>query len=182
VDYATVSGTATAGSDFDATSGTVTWDDGESTLKMITVPIRNDNDSEGDERFTIQLSNPTGGATLGANSVMTVRITSNENVPPIDTGEGPAAGGCFIATAAFGTPMVEEVRYLRAFRDQYLLTSDPGRAFVRFYYRHSPPIADWLREHDRLRALVRAGLRPLIELSRLLVSADDVAAETADRP
>lgn len=183
VDYFTVSGTATSGSDFDATSGTVTWTDGDATLKMITIPMRNDDRSEGDERFTIELSNPAGGATLGATSVMTIRITDNENAPPIGEDEVPAGGGgCFIATAAFGTPMAEEVRYLRAFRDRHLLTNDPGRAFVRFYYAYSPPIADYLRRHDSLRAMVRAGLRPLIELSRWLVSAEEMQAETADRP
>ena len=84
---------------------------------------------------------------------------------------------CFIATAAFGTPMDNEVRYLRAFRDQYLLTNAAGRQFVELYYAVSPPIADYIREHDALRALVRAGLRPLVALSERLVSPDAVAAQ-----
>jgi len=84
---------------------------------------------------------------------------------------------CFIATAAFGTPMDNEVRYLRAFRDQYLLTSAAGRKFVELYYAASPPIADYIRGHDTLRAIVRAGLQPLVALSERLVSSDSVAAQ-----
>ena len=72
------------------------------------------------------------------------------------------AGGCFIATAAFGTPMAAEVMELRVFRDNYLLQRGWGQRFVKFYYAHSPPIADFIRQHDWLRAAVRGVLRPLI--------------------
>ena len=43
---------------------------------------------------------------------------------------GPGWWRCFIATAAWGTPMQEDVRYLRAIRDEYLLTNSVGRKFV----------------------------------------------------
>jgi len=94
------------------------------------------------------------------------------------------AGGsnCFIATAAYGTTMAEQVRYLRAFRDQYLQTNEAGRWFVSQYYQYSPPFADYLRQHDDLRTLVRTALSPLVGLSRAVVSEDALAAQTADMP
>lgn len=51
---------------------------------------------------------------------------------------------------------------LRHFRDEYLLTNRAGRAFVRFYYTHSPPIADYIAEHESLRLLTRISLTPLV--------------------
>lgn len=78
-------------------------------------------------------------------------------------------GGCFIATAAFGSYQAPHVKLLRIFRDRYLLTNAPGTWFVKQYYTYSPPMADWLREHDTVRALVRVLLLPLIGLSWFLV-------------
>jgi hypothetical protein len=51
---------------------------------------------------------------------------------------------------------------LRHFRDEVLLQSGPGTAFVKFYYKHSPPIADYIAHHDLLRMTMRFALTPLI--------------------
>jgi subtilisin family serine protease len=82
------------------------------------------------------------------------------HIPSNDGGGG--GGGCFIATAAYGTIMHSHVQALRRFRDNYLLTSLPGRAFVDLYYKYSPPIADTISKSDSLRAATRVMLMPLV--------------------
>ncbi len=77
---------------------------------------------------------------------------------------------CFIATAAYGTPMAEEIQILRDFRDEYLLTEPLGQALVDIYYRVSPPIAEFIREHPSLKPVVRAGLLPAVTMSAVAVN------------
>jgi hypothetical protein len=81
------------------------------------------------------------------------------------------AGGCFIATAAYGTPMAEEIQLLRDFRDKYLLTNLVGQILVDLYYRNSPPIAKFITEHPSLKPIIRAGLVPAVAMSTVAVNA-----------
>lgn len=78
------------------------------------------------------------------------------------SGGGGGGGGCFIATAAYGSYLDPHVMVLRHFRDNVLLQSELGTAFVKFYYKHSPPIADYIAKHEALRMLMRFTLTPLI--------------------
>jgi uncharacterized repeat protein (TIGR01451 family)/CSLREA domain-containing protein len=75
------------------------------------------------------------------------------------------AKGCFIATAAYGSPMEAHVQSLRVFRDRYLIPNPVGNWFVGLYYQYSPPLAEVLRQHDDMRALVRLGLQPLVSFA-----------------
>ncbi len=74
----------------------------------------------------------------------------------------PGRSGCFIATAAYGSYLHPKVRLLRDFRDNWLLTNSPGRAFVSLYYRYSPPLADFIAAREWLKLSVRLLLLPLI--------------------
>ncbi len=68
---------------------------------------------------------------------------------------------CFIATASYGHDS-GEVGLLCDFRDNVLLKSGLGTAFVNTYYKLSPPIADFIAEHETLKAAVRFALKPVI--------------------
>lgn len=87
VAYATVNDTAMAGSDYTATSGTLTFADGE-VSRTIRVPGVNDPDVESNETFQLQLSAPTGGATLGTPSTVTVTIVDDDD-PQLAGSWGP---------------------------------------------------------------------------------------------
>lgn len=94
VSYATSNGTAVAGSDYTASSGTVTWDDGVAASQTITIPILNDSVVESAESFTVTLSNVQGGASLGAAASATVTINDEDApAPPGNSGGGGGGGG-----------------------------------------------------------------------------------------
>lgn len=74
--------------------------------------------------------------------------------------------GCFIATAAFGTPLAKEIKVLRKFRDSYLVHKNWGRKLVSTYYILSPPIANIIQKSENLKKLVRTLLIPIIKIFR----------------
>ena len=82
---------------------------------------------------------------------MNGNYTHREHHPKVTT----ADEGCFIATAAFGTPHAEEIDELREFRDHILLSNTLGEMFVDAYYRFSPPVAEWISESERRKKTTR---------------------------
>ncbi|MBN1471780.1 MAG: hypothetical protein JW925_08355, partial [Syntrophaceae bacterium] len=77
---------------------------------------------------------------------------------------------CFIATAAFGSPLARQVEILRKLRDGYLLTNDLGRTFVAWYYRQGPVAAKFIKNKPIAKAMARAALYPIIGFSILWMS------------
>ena len=92
VDYATSDGTATAGSDYEAAAGTLTFGPGEAS-KSFTVHVTSDTAYEGDEAFQVKLANAAGGASLGSPAGATVTITDDDAAPaaPAEPGASNSA-------------------------------------------------------------------------------------------
>jgi hypothetical protein len=84
---------------------------------------------------------------------------------PLDEKEKAWDLNCFIATAAYGSPLHPHVEILRNFRDRYLMPRKLGRILVRIYYRHSPFIAKIVKKYRALRLVVRISLLPMIAFS-----------------
>jgi surface-anchored protein len=84
VDYATGGGSATAGADYTAAAGTLTFADGQ-TARTFTVPILNDTVVEGSETFNATLSNPTNAALLGGAATAVVTILDDDTGPAVPT-------------------------------------------------------------------------------------------------
>jgi hypothetical protein len=74
--------------------------------------------------------------------------------------------GCFIATAAYGSPMEPDVALLRRFRDGALLDNPLGKLMVATYYAMSPPLAHAIASDERLRQAARHALEPAVALAR----------------
>lgn len=77
------------------------------------------------------------------------------------------SGGCFIATAAFGSYFDPCVKILRDFRDTFLFTSHVGQSFVNWYYKVSPPIADFIRAREIMKTVVKIILFPAVGFAYL---------------
>jgi hypothetical protein len=84
-------------------------------------------------------------------------------------------GGCFIATAAYGSPMEPHVKVLCDFRDRFLLTNSVGRVLVNFYNNCSPPISEFIANHDIARLVVRWSLLPFVGVSWMSLRLGPVA-------
>ena len=124
---------------------TVDWDALSEGEEGITVHVDSDGDGEFEDTFTCD-----------------EELTNDEFMSQLQ--------GCFIVTAAYGTPMAEEIQILRGFRDKYLLTNPVGQALVDLYYKVSPPIAEFITEHPSLKPIVRVGLMPAVAMSTVAVN------------
>ena len=99
-------------------------------------------------------------------------VLQNGQCVPEQTG----GGGCLIATAAFGSELAPQVQMLRELRDNTVLSTTSGTAFMtgfnQFYYSFSPTIADWERENPVFQEAVRVTITPLLTSLSILNHVD----------
>jgi peptidyl-prolyl cis-trans isomerase B (cyclophilin B) len=103
------------------------------------------------------------------------RILSQESsiMPEGGSEEG---GGCLIATATYGSEMATEVQQLRELRDNQLLQTESGTAFMGafndIYYSFSPIIADYERENPLFKEAVKIAITPMLSSLAIMESAN----------
>lgn len=116
-----------------------------------------------DEWVVFSLDGDTGQITSSSGEIL---VPDEELTPVVSTvppqQQAGSNSGCFIATAAFGSPVEKHVMTLRAFRDQYLLPNKLGRIITGCYYKYSPPLANCIAKHNTLRRLTRICLLSFI--------------------
>ena len=87
-----------------------------------------------------------------------------------------SGGGCLIATAAYGTELAPQVQFLREVRDNTVMSTSSGMAFMtgfnQVYYSFSPTIADWERENPMFQEAVRAFITPMVSSLSIMTLAD----------
>ncbi len=115
------------------------------------------NDLDGSETYAIVLQYVPDGL---LRSCRTGTPSDAITLVQLETGREPKIGSsnCFVATAAYGSPLNHHLTSLRWFRDQYLLRSSLGRTFVQTYYEYGPRAAAWIADKPWVRALVRVAL------------------------
>ena len=91
--------------------------------------------------------------------------------------DSSSGGGCLIATAAFGTELAPQVQFLREIRDNTVMSTSSGIAFMtgfnQLYYSFSPTIADMERENPAFQEAVRIFITPMISSLSLMTLAED---------
>lgn len=106
-----------------------------------------------------------------------LRITSDSAISADNAAAAVSVSSfCFIATAGYGEA-TGEVGILCDFRDQCLKTNPLGRMFVKAYYTVSPPIADFIAEHETLKAATRVALKPLVAVAVYALEPELLAQE-----
>jgi len=107
--------------------------------------------------------------TFGEKKVVEETVVSNQE----STEEG---GGCLIATAAYGSEMAPQVQQLREIRDNQLMNTESGSAFMsgfnELYYTFSPTIADMERENPMFKEAVKLAITPMISSLAIMENAD----------
>jgi hypothetical protein len=103
------------------------------------------------------------GQNAADSSEVTVRDFEKKN-------PGTSGGGCFIATAAYGSLMDSHANLSNEFRDRFLLTKPLGEEFMQQYHTYSPPVATPVAKYETLREVFRSILLPFAILSCVILA------------
>jgi len=104
-------------------------------------------------------------------------VDDKEIVDDIQAVSDIEGGGCLIATAAYGTELAPQVQLLREIRDNTVMSTVSGSAFMtgfnQLYYSFSPTIADMERENPMFQEVVRAFITPMVSTLSIMTLAED---------
>lgn len=114
VQYATAGGSAAEGTDYSASSGTLSWAAGDLADKIVAIPVIDDLGVEGAETLTLTLSAPTNGATIDGASTLTVTIDDNDAAPPQSSGGGGGGSMDLRSLALLATALLAARRRRRS--------------------------------------------------------------------
>jgi hypothetical protein len=87
-------------------------------------------------------------------------------VNAVSDGSGSSDSGCYVATLAYGDYDAPQVLVLREFRDRFLKKSSAGRAFISWYYAHSPAFVERYRSQLWFHRIMRGGLNVFVAVLR----------------
>ena len=137
-------------------------------IETITVLVQDkiiETESSTTESSTIQVDDSIcGSGTIMENGKCVVDKSSEEG------------GGCLIATAAYGSELSPQVQLLREIRDNQLMNTESGTAFMstfnNVYYSFSPTIADMQRDSPIFKEVVKLGLTPMLSSLAIMENAN----------
>lgn len=86
------------------------------------------------------------------------------------TSSDEGGGYCFIASAAYGSPLARQVKILRRFRDAYLLPHQVGQRLIDLYYKTGGFAGKYIEAHPGLKRVTRPLLYPVVGIAWLIVS------------
>ena len=102
-----------------------------------------------------------------------VSTESAKETTSVKSGNG---GGCLIATATYGSELAPQVQQLRELRDNQLLQTESGSAFMGIfndiYYSFSPTIADYERENPMFKEAVKLTITPMLSTLAIMENAE----------
>jgi peptidyl-prolyl cis-trans isomerase B (cyclophilin B) len=128
------------------------------------------------ETFEIMIDDRMQSIDFGSHPIFKQLIVDSKEKPEPESLPPARVGGCLIATAAFGSEMAPQVQFLREIRDNTVLQTESGSAFMtgfnQFYYSFSPTIADYERENPIFKEAVKVTLTPLLTSLTLLQYVD----------